>query len=80
MTLVEQLVRAYSPSGSERSAVRLLLNELTQRGFRVREDEVGNAIGQIGNGPTQIYLVGHIDTVPGVIPVSVEDGILYGQA
>ena len=79
MSLVEQLVRAYSPSGSERSAVRLLLNELTQRGFRVQEDEVGNAIGRIGNGPTQIYLVGHIDTVPGVIPVFVEDGILYGR-
>ncbi len=79
MSLVEKLVRTYSPSSSERGAVRIFLNELSNRGFRVREDEVGNAIGRIGNGPKQIYLVGHIDTVPGVIPVSVENGILHGR-
>jgi LysW-gamma-L-lysine carboxypeptidase len=42
-------------------------------------DEIGNAIGVMGEGPRQIVLLGHIDTVPGEIPVQVEGGILYGR-
>jgi len=36
-------------------------------------------VGQIGDGPCHIALVGHIDTVPGIIPVRVEDGVLHGR-
>lgn len=32
-----------------------------------------------GNGPTKIVLLGHIDTVPGDIPVRVVDGVLHGR-
>jgi LysW-gamma-L-lysine carboxypeptidase len=42
-------------------------------------DEAGNAVGTIGQGPNQIVLLGHIDTVPGKIPVRTENGILYGR-
>lgn len=79
MTLVEKLVRHYSPSGYEQAAVVPFLKTLESWGFRTQEDEVGNAIGTIGQGPVQIYLVGHIDTVPGEIPVKVEKNILSGR-
>jgi LysW-gamma-L-lysine carboxypeptidase len=39
------------------------------------KDEAGNAVGIMGNGPRQIVLLGHIDTVPGEIPVKMGGGI-----
>jgi LysW-gamma-L-lysine carboxypeptidase len=42
-------------------------------------DEAGNAVGVLGDGPTEIVLLGHMDTVPGAIPVRVADGKLYGR-
>ena len=49
------------------------------RGFDTHVDRAGNAVGVKGNGPRRIVLLGHIDTVPGDIPVRVEDGVLYGR-
>jgi len=49
------------------------------RGLRAEIDSAGNAVGTIGSGPRHIVLLGHIDTVPGEIPVRVEDGILHGR-
>jgi len=74
------LVSQYSPSGKEDSAVAYLLERMQSLGFnRVFQDAVGNAIGIIGKGPRQIILLGHIDTVPGEIPVQVKDGMLYAR-
>jgi len=74
------LVCQYSPSGNEGGAVRFLVERMQTLGYdRAFRDEAGNAVGVIGNGPRQIVLLGHIDTVPGEIPVRVEDGILYGR-
>jgi LysW-gamma-L-lysine carboxypeptidase len=42
-------------------------------------DEAGNAVGVMGSGPRQVILLGHIDSVPGKIPVRVEAGMLYGR-
>ncbi len=78
-TLIE-LVRRYSPSGEERPAVEYLIGRMTELGFtRAYADEVGNAVGVMGEGPRQIVLLGHIDTVPGEIPVRVEGDILHGR-
>ena len=74
------LVGEYSPSGNEEGAVRFLLERMQMLGYdRAFRDEAGNAVGVIGSGEKQIVLLGHIDTVPGEIPVRVEDGILYGR-
>ncbi len=74
------LVKAYSPSGQERPAVSYLVERMQSLGYsRAFVDEAGNAVGILGNGPRQIVLLGHIDTVPGEIPVRVEDGHLYGR-
>jgi LysW-gamma-L-lysine carboxypeptidase len=78
-TLVEKLVRCYSPSGQEGAAVELLTAEMAARGLAARVDEVGNALGVAGQGPKRVYLIGHIDTVPGELPVRVRGGKLYGR-
>lgn len=78
-TLLE-LVHRYSPSGQEAAAVDYLVGRMKALGFtRTFRDETGNAVGVMGDGPRQIVLLGHIDTVPGEIPVRVEGEILYGR-
>jgi LysW-gamma-L-lysine carboxypeptidase len=48
-------------------------------------DEAGNAVGirecpdENGEISREIVLLGHMDTVPGDIPVRIEEGILYGR-
>ena len=74
------LVSKYSPSGSERGAVDWLVGQMNSLGFtRASVDEAGNAVGSLGDGPRQVVLLGHIDTVPGEIQVRIEDGSLYGR-
>jgi len=79
VTLVEKLVSCYSPSGNERKAIELFIKELKRQGFQAYQDEVGNGIGTIGQGEKNVYMIGHIDTVIGEIPVRVVDGKLYGR-
>ncbi len=74
------LVSQYSPSGKERGAVEWLVARMVALGYHnAFMDAAGNAVGIIGDGPKQVVLFGHIDTVPGEILVRVENGILYGR-
>lgn len=77
--LLHGLVATQSLSGQEDHAVRYLVREMAARGLDASIDRAGNAVGVKGNGPTRIVLLGHIDTVPGEIPVRVEDGVLHGR-
>src|SRR3954447_7613801 len=73
------LVAIPSPSGQERAAVEYLCAMMNGLGFRAEIDGAGNAVGQIGDGPREIVMLGHIDTVPGTVPVRIEDGVLFGR-
>ncbi len=74
------LVSQYSPSGQERGAVEWLVARMKSLDYDdAFVDEAGNAVGVMGNGSKQVVLLGHIDTVPGEIPVRVDDGVLYGR-
>ncbi len=81
------LVKIYSPSGSEAEAVRYLVARMQAlRYTRAFTDGAGNAVGVMGDGPRQLVLLGHIDTVPGEIPVRVDPSplsphplVLYGR-
>lgn len=65
------LVSQYSPSGQERGAVEWLVARMKALGYAdAFIDGAGNAVGVIGSGPRQVVLLGHIDTVPGEIPVT----------
>jgi LysW-gamma-L-lysine carboxypeptidase len=77
--LLTRMIKIYSPSGNEEEISLFLANEMKKLGFRVHRDEVGNVIGEIGEGSPVVLLCGHMDTVEGEIPVRVEDGQLYGR-
>jgi len=66
------LVQRFSPTGQEGAAVEYLVGRMSELGYtRAFKDSAGNAVGVMGNGPRQIVLLGHIDTVPGEVPVRV---------
>jgi len=82
------LVSEYSPSGSERGAVEWLVERMKSLGYdEYFIDEAGNAVGVMGQGSKQVVLLGHIDTVPGEIPVHLTPNpsperrgeVLYGR-
>jgi LysW-gamma-L-lysine carboxypeptidase len=79
VSVLEGLLRHFSPTGLESHAVAFLVDQMNQSGFQAYIDEIGNAVGKIGNGNREILLLGHIDTVPGEIAVRTENGILHGR-
>ncbi|MDP1545520.1 MAG: [LysW]-lysine hydrolase [Anaerolineales bacterium] len=85
------LVSQYSPSGQERGAVEWLVARMKSLGYDgAFIDDAGNAVGVMGKGTRQVVLLGHIDTVPGEIDVTLTppsplaplpegEGNLYGR-
>jgi len=75
-----ELLKAYSPSGHEEKAIKILREYVLTLGFDdVHIDGVGNLIAEIGYGDRSIALVGHIDTVPGELPVELSNGVVRGR-
>ena len=68
-----------STSGQERLVAQYLAEGMGQLGMKAWVDEADNARGQLGSGPLQIVLLGHIDTVAGTVPVRVEGDKLFGR-
>ena len=77
--LLRGLVEIPSVSRREGEAVEWLVTRMGERGFRANVDDAGNAVGEIGEGPVHVVLLGHIDTVPGDIPVRIEGDDLVGR-
>lgn len=77
--LLRSLIAIPSLSNEEHGAVQYLRGVMAARGFELIDSPVGNAIGRIGSGEKHIILLGHIDTVPGHIPVEIVDGVLWGR-
>lgn len=79
--LLEGLLKIYSPSYQERAAVDFFVARMNELGLRAFCDDVGNAVGIIGDGPREIVLLGHIDTAPGWVEVGQPQGasMLYGR-
>ncbi len=78
VALLAQMLRIRSLSHQEAELAQVLVEEMAKRGLTSHVDGAGNAVGEIGSGPT-VVLLGHIDTVPGDIPVEIRDGKLYGR-
>src|SRR6267378_4232647 len=79
LELVRGLVEIPSVSRREGDAVEWLVARMGERGFRASVDDAGNAVGEIGDGPVHVVLLGHIDTVPGEIAVHIEGDELVGR-
>jgi LysW-gamma-L-lysine carboxypeptidase len=77
--LLHDLVALYAPSGREGPAAEFLRDVFLRWGMNARIDEVGNVIGEIGEGSPTVCFLGHIDTVTGEIPVRREGNVLYGR-
>ena len=79
LSLLEGLLNTYSPTGQESEAVTYLVAQMQAEGFNAFVDEAGNAVGIVGEGAETVMLLGHIDTVPGFIPVTREGDKLSGR-
>ncbi|MDP9352319.1 MAG: [LysW]-lysine hydrolase [Chloroflexota bacterium] len=77
--LLRDMLSIYSPTGEEAPVARFLVNRFQEAGLAADCDEAGNFIGTVGDGTTEVVLLGHIDTVPGHIPVEERDGLLFGR-
>jgi LysW-gamma-L-lysine carboxypeptidase len=77
--LLEELLAIPSVSTQERELGQWLVSRLRAMGFAARRDEAGNVIAFWGSGPREVLLLGHIDTVPGFIPVRREGNRLFGR-
>lgn len=86
IALLEGLVSIRSLSGEEGEATGWLAERFRELGYeRAFVDEAGNAVGEIGaeSAARTVVLLGHIDTVPGEVPVRIEGAAgeerLYGR-
>jgi len=80
--LVYGLVAIESLSRHEHTASAWLADQMRAAGYdRAFVDEAGNAVGELGptDAATVVVLLGHIDTVPGKIPVRIEGDVLHGR-
>lgn len=77
--LLRRMLEIESLSGQEGELASFLVEQMAGWGFEARVDEAGNAVGVMGDGPIEVVLLGHMDTVPGRIPVRIEEGRLYGR-
>lgn len=87
IAFVHRLVATLSVSGRERTAVELFARSAAAWGFETSIDEAGNGIAtrrtsvshNLAAPARELVLLGHIDTVPGDIPVRMAGGILHGR-
>lgn len=85
IAFLQEMVAIRSLSGEETAVTQFLVAQMQAWGMTAEIDAAGNAVGvrecpdENGETPCEIVLLGHMDTVPGDIPVRIEDGILYGR-
>ena len=70
--LLRNSLEIYSPSRSETKFANFLKDVCLDLGFeQANIDSVGNIIAIKGTGDPIILLCGHMDTVPGIVPVRI---------
>lgn len=81
VALLHGMLSIASYSGEESILARYLVEQARALGLEARLDEAGNFIASAGleSGEQPVILLGHMDTVRGIVPLRVEDGRLYGR-
>ncbi|WP_256546138.1 [LysW]-lysine hydrolase [Halobellus inordinatus] len=74
--LLADLVSIPSPSGEEEAAARRLKAFFEAHDRDVWIDEIGNVRAPADDS---VLLTSHIDTVPGDVPVKIENGVIWGR-
>ena len=79
--LLYDMIKLYTPSGKEEKIAQMLKEKmLNQFGAdQAYLDKVGNVIGVYDGIEPSILLCGHMDTVPGELPVKMDDEHIYGR-
>jgi [amino group carrier protein]-lysine/ornithine hydrolase len=77
--LLKTAISIPSISSQESEVANYLVSQMKTFADEAFVDASGSAVGKVGHGPLKVIFLGHIDTVPGDIPVRVEDGKLYGR-
>jgi [amino group carrier protein]-lysine/ornithine hydrolase len=79
--LLKRSLEEYTPSKAEAPLANLVKDKsINELGFeQANIDNVGNVIATKGSGHPIILLCGHMDTVPGRVPIRVGNGYLYGR-
>jgi LysW-gamma-L-lysine carboxypeptidase len=78
--LLYRMLEIPSLSGDEDALARFLEEQMRGLGFRVHRDDVGNVIGDVGEGGGPvIMLLSHLDTVGPVLPTRRDAERLYGR-
>ncbi|MFA5961296.1 MAG: M20/M25/M40 family metallo-hydrolase [Parcubacteria group bacterium] len=83
MTTIEKLLiemlKIDSVSGNEKDLGNLIVQKL--EGFKIKKQFIGkgrfNIIAKKGN--SDVWLVGHLDTVPGAVPIRITKEKIYGR-
>jgi predicted acetylornithine/succinylornithine family transaminase/N-acetyl-ornithine/N-acetyl-lysine deacetylase len=86
LSLLQTMLTIPSYSGQEGTLAHFLVEQAERMGLHAYMDEAGNFIADthqhINDRDVEqqpIVLLGHMDTVGGVIPVRIEDDLLYGR-
>lgn len=81
VALLQDMLRIPSYSGEEGALARHLVEQARQLGLEAHIDEAGNFVAGAGleSGEQPVILLGHMDTVRGIVPIRIEDGRLYGR-
>jgi LysW-gamma-L-lysine carboxypeptidase len=79
LELLSAMLDVPSISGNESALAAVLVTRLATAGFDAGIDAVGNVVATWGDGPETVALVGHLDTVAGVIDVRRDGDILHGR-
>jgi len=79
--LLREALELYTPSRAEAALANMIKDRcVNELGFeQVNIDNVGNIIATKGVGEPYILLCGHMDTVPGHVPVRIENEYIYGR-
>jgi LysW-gamma-L-lysine carboxypeptidase len=81
LEFLKSSLEKYTPSRAEASLATVLKDKcVNELGFEEAYiDSVGNMIATKGNGEPKVLLCGHMDTVPGSVPVRIQNGYIYGR-
>jgi LysW-gamma-L-lysine carboxypeptidase len=73
-------LKIYSPTNKESELAKFLVNSMETMGYsKVHIDKSGNAVGEIGRGSVSLLLCGHMDTIPGILPIRKTRDSVYGR-
>lgn len=73
-------LKIYSPTTKESEYASFLAEQMQKLGYsKVRTDKAGNVLGEAGKGKTRLLLCGHMDTIPGELPVRKVGDSIHGR-